>query len=112
MEARSVLGKYVAKTMDGKPVPQGVMMELRPGESSGAVKLHARVANIMNGQLKVENGKLFGLLISTMMMGSNEQMRVEDALSQGFSEGMKFTLKDGGRLRLQSGSHTIEFVSV
>ncbi|KAG5481857.1 hypothetical protein GH5_06802 [Leishmania sp. Ghana 2012 LV757] len=111
MEVRNLFGKYIAKFIDDKPVPAGVMIEFKAGGSNDAVDIQGRVVNNMNGHLKVEGSKLSGLIRSTSMAGSDELMMMEDALIQGFADGMKCLLKDGGKLTLQSDSHTFKFVS-
>nr|CAJ2470578.1 unnamed protein product [Leishmania braziliensis] len=103
-------GKYTAKLMDGVPAPTGVTVEFSAGANSGAVRIRARVVNIMNGVLKVKENKLSGSLISTMMAGSDDLMAIEGIFLQGFTSGVTYTLREDGKLVLQLKSHTIEFV--
>ncbi|CAG9572322.1 conserved hypothetical protein [Leishmania major strain Friedlin] len=110
MEMKNLLGKHKIVSVNGKPAPAGVTVEFKASENSGSVYMHAKVANIMNGPLKLANRKLSGALVSTMMLGSDDLMNIENALSQGFMEGMTYTVKDGGKLTLQSKTHIIMLV--
>ncbi|KAK7197395.1 META domain containing protein [Novymonas esmeraldas] len=105
----NLFGKYTALSLDGKAAPAGVVLEFSAGASNGTVRIHARVANILNGQLKQkDNDTLSGPMISTMMMGSTSQMEMEDALSQGFMDGMSYKIGQDGALTLRSGAHVIK----
>ncbi|CBZ25449.1 conserved hypothetical protein [Leishmania mexicana MHOM/GT/2001/U1103] len=110
MEMKSLIGKYRVLSVNGRPAPAGVTVEFKPGENSGTIQMHAKVANFMNGQLKLGNRKLSGTLVSTMMLGSDDLMNIENALSQGFMDGMAYTVHDGGKLTLKSNTHTIKLV--
>jgi heat shock protein HslJ len=101
----TLYGKYNVAKFDDEAFQDGATMEFSAGEN-GAVRVHAHVFNTMSGQLKEKDGKLKGLVMSTMMMGSGNQMALEGALSQGFEEGIAYKV-GGGKVTLSFGSHSV-----
>ncbi|GET87638.1 META domain containing protein, putative [Leishmania tarentolae] len=110
MEVKNLLGVYKVTYVNGKPSPAGVTVEFKAGEDSGTVHIHAKVANVMDGRLTLQNRKLTGALVTTKMRGSDEHMSIENALSQGFTEGVAYTVEDGGQVTLQSKEVTIKLL--
>lgn len=67
-------------------------LEVDPSDAN-KLRLHAKVANAMNGGVALEDGKLKGFLMSTRMMGAPAQMTVERLLGSGLMEGMAYTVE-------------------
>lgn len=105
-----IFGKYTVDSVDSKAAAAKASIEFSDGEAENFVRIHAKVANVMNGRLKKEGNKLSGHLTSTMMMGSEAQMAIENTLGQALSEGVTVTMAAGSKITLQSSSHTIVLV--
>ncbi|KEG11146.1 META domain containing protein [Trypanosoma grayi] len=89
MDKAGFCGKYHLERFDDTPCSAKVALALR-AESEG-IEVVAKVANTLQGQMKFDAGKLSGLLVSTMMMGSEEEMKLEAALTTGFEGGFNVT---------------------
>ncbi|CAD2216264.1 hypothetical protein AGDE_05104 [Angomonas deanei] len=94
---KDIAGSYVIHSFDGSKVDVKVTLT---SESATTLRFHAKVANVMNGTLTLENGVLKGMLISTMMMGPPELMKVESFFS-GFNDGLKVKV-DGSNVVLSN----------
>lgn len=101
----TLYGKFTVETLDNAPFAEHATVEFSAAEP-GKVRMHAKVANTMNGVLKDEDNTLKGLVMSTMMYGGEAKMALENALSGGFDSGMAYKVSNG-KVTLTSGSHTI-----
>lgn len=92
-----LVGKYTLTRVNGKapetPRPATLELEAFP-DSKSKLRVHAWVANMLNGGMALEDGKLKGSLLSTRMMGAPGQMTVERLLGSGLMEGMEYTLEN------------------
>ncbi|KPI86609.1 hypothetical protein ABL78_4338 [Leptomonas seymouri] len=100
-----LFGKYKVEEFDNAPFTENATIGFSAGERA-AVRVHAKVANVLNGQLKDNNGTLKGMVASTMMYGSDAQMALEGALAQGFNNGMKYKVENS-KVTLTNGPHTV-----
>lgn len=92
----SLAGKYTLTRVDDKGSCEGrVTLEIAvdPNDAN-KLRLHTKVANALGCTATLEEGKLKGYIISTQMMGSAGQMKVEHILSRGLAEGMEYKLED------------------
>nr|CCC47950.1 conserved hypothetical protein [Trypanosoma vivax Y486] len=78
-------------------------------EEGGRLYMRARVANLLQGDVKYQDGRLSGVLMTTLMMPPPRLQEVESAIKQGFAKGMEAS-KDGALLTLSEGCHTLVFV--
>ncbi|KEG11147.1 hypothetical protein DQ04_02931020 [Trypanosoma grayi] len=108
---KSFVGTYTLSKFNGKDPEQGEakIPSLKLEMDGDKLKVHAKVANAMNGDLKYENGKLSGMLMSTRMMGPPFLMDVERALAAGFQAGMSVS-REGDALILCHDKDTLHFV--
>ncbi|KAH9599393.1 protein of unknown function DUF306 [Trypanosoma melophagium] len=107
MEAFDFFGNYHLDRLKSEPCATRATLVLKKGVE--CVEAIARVANTLRGSLQFEKGKLSGPLMSTMMMGSDEQMKIETALSEGFKTGFSVHLADY-TLTLTTEQNTLVFV--
>lgn len=92
----ALAGKYALTKVSGQApgTPGPVMMDLQTDPSDPTkLRLHAKVANSMNGTVSLEGDKLKGFLMSTRMMGPPPLMTVERLLGSGLMDGMSYTLE-------------------
>ncbi|RNF04748.1 hypothetical protein TraAM80_04890 [Trypanosoma rangeli] len=110
-DAKTLFGTYALSKLNGKGVTKGEwdVPSLTLVEDGDKVRVHVNVSNIMNGVLSYENGRLTGMLMTTMMMGPPFHMDVERALGVGFEKGMRAS-REGDRLTLSHGEDTLVFV--
>ncbi|KPA76213.1 hypothetical protein ABB37_07962 [Leptomonas pyrrhocoris] len=105
MKMSILFDKYNVEEFDSAPFTEHATVVFTKGEI-GMMGLHAKVANVMSGDLHDQNHVLKGLVISTMMYGTETQMELERALSHGCDSGMAYKLR-GGKVTLTTDSHTI-----
>ncbi|RNE96881.1 uncharacterized protein Tco025E_09612 [Trypanosoma conorhini] len=110
-DAKTLFGKYALSKLNGKGAEKGEwdVPSLTLEADGDKVRVHAKVANTMNGTLRYENGRLTGMLMSTMMMGPPFHMDVERALGAGFEQGMRVS-REGDTLTLSHDKDTLVFV--
>ncbi|CAD2221675.1 META domain containing protein [Angomonas deanei] len=87
-----ICGSYTLTHFKGKNAPTTATLHLAHRKKS--VFAFITVANTMRGKLRYENGLLYGDLSSTMMMGDDNQMAIEDAISTGLSTGFKVKVEN------------------
>ncbi|ESL07415.1 hypothetical protein TRSC58_04895 [Trypanosoma rangeli SC58] len=110
-DAKTLFGTYALSKLNGKGIAKGEwdVPSLTLVADGDNVRVHANVSNTMNGILSYENGRLTGMLMTTMMMGPPFHMDVERALGAGFEKGMR-ALREGDTLTLSHDGDTLVFV--
>ncbi|ORC87762.1 META domain containing protein [Trypanosoma theileri] len=106
MEACDFFGNYHLDRLNNELCATRATLVLKKGVD--CVEAIIRVANTLRGSLSFEKGKLSGPLMSTMMMGSEEQMKIETALTEGFQAGFSVHLVDY-TLTLTTEQNTLVF---
>lgn len=106
MQIDEYCGTYDLTHVDGKKAPAPASMCLsREGDD---VTVFVTVANTLRGKVRVSDDHISGMLMSTMMMGSEEQMQVENLISSGFTTGFAVR-RDRNRVVLKNDKTALMF---
>ncbi|EKF28715.1 hypothetical protein MOQ_007529 [Trypanosoma cruzi marinkellei] len=106
-----LFGRWLMTTFNGTDLSHHegpFLMKLEP--AGGLVHVSIQVSNVMNGNMECRDGKLYGQLISTRMLGPPLHMTIELALGTGFENGMAFSI-EGAMLTFSQGENTFVFVA-
>ncbi|EPY17757.1 hypothetical protein STCU_10416 [Strigomonas culicis] len=87
---KDIEGTYAVESFGSGGDYSHVKLHFRNVEGE-TVNFNTRVANQIQGTLNLKEGKLEGLLISTMMMGPEHLMALEAFLTGGSTEGLSFS---------------------
>ncbi|CCD15129.1 unnamed protein product, partial [Trypanosoma congolense IL3000] len=105
--------QYMLKSFNGASVVSNNQLLLRFARSANGVgaDVVANVANIIRGKVRVDGGKLMSKVMSSRKRGSEEEMRLEAALTCGFKDGFAWSLDDGV-LTLEHTGNVLVFVKM
>lgn len=107
METENIFGLFSLTHFNRKKTSVAATLCLtKDGES---ILVCARVANTIKGKTRLENGRLTGMLLSSMASGDQNQMIIEGAIVGGFASGFEIQ-RDLHRLLLRNESNTLVFV--
>lgn len=107
MQADEICGTYSISHLNGKKAPSKATLCLsREGEE---INVFLKVHNTLRGKVQFSENEIKGMLLSTMLVGDENQMAVEDAISSGISEGF-IVKKEGKQMLLKGASNSITFV--
>lgn len=109
MNSKELCGTYSLTHFNGKQAPTSVVMVI--SRECDDIKVLIKVANTLRGKLRYEDQHISATLMSTMMMGDENQMVLEDALSGGFGIGLQVR-KENDRLLLKNAYHAFIFVKI
>ncbi|PBJ71418.1 hypothetical protein TcG_07309 [Trypanosoma cruzi] len=106
-----LFGRWLLTTFNGLDLSdQGgpFMMELEP--AGELVDFSIQVTNVLSGTLEYRDGKLYGRLISTRMLGPPLHMEIEEAFGDGFEAGMEVLIEEA-TMTFSQGGNTFFFVA-
>lgn len=103
-----ITGNYHLSSVNGNAAKCTGSLTLTKSHGASEYTVHARIANVMNGKVAFQGGELKGLIASTMMFGSAEEMQVERILGKGFHKGMAAKREDD-TLTLSVGEDELVF---
>lgn len=107
MDTEGICGLYALTHLNGKKAPASATLCLT--KDGDAIATYVLVANVIKGKAKLEDGRLTGMLLSSMAAGDKNQMIVEDAITGGFGSGFDVR-KDINRLLLKNENNALIFV--
>lgn len=107
MDVESLCGFYSLSHFNGRKSATDAALHL--SREADNLKVFIDVANKLRGTLTFEDDRLTGMLMSTNMMGDEEQMAIEDGLSSGFGGGFEVRCEND-RMLLKNESHSFVFV--
>lgn len=109
MSVETYCGSYTLTHFNGRRTATEASLHFsRDGE---ALKVFINVANTLRGRVSFDDGRLNGMLMSTNMMGDEEQMAIEDGLASGFSTGFDVR-RENDRVLLKNENNSYVFVKI
>ncbi|KAF8302162.1 hypothetical protein TcYC6_0048470 [Trypanosoma cruzi] len=106
-----LFGRWGMTTFNGLDLSdQGgpFMMSLEP--AGGLVQFRIQVTNMLSGTLEYRDGRLYGYLISTRMLGPPLHMQIEEAFGVGFEFGMDVLFEEA-TMTFSQGGNSFVFVA-
>eukprot|EP00796_Vickermania_ingenoplastis_P011096 gene11096-7723_t len=109
---KELKGEYLFKSMDGAAIASDQQMFIAFSDDDDSLTVQAQIANRMKGSASLEQNVLRsdGFFAATRMMGSEQETKIEKALTMGMSDG--FTLSLIGNQLTMKGPNTFVLVKV